>query len=169
MRILFAASAALVLAGCGTMPFKPAEYPLREGLIAAFPVNGEVAVSNNQPSTAQSIVYSYGGSKLATDLKAITEVMAQQTRNELQKAGKPAGPGAAKTIALKVNVLLSEYMAFSWKSHIEFEAMLGDGQTLSFNARHASGVLAQDLNGCIAEGVMTMLNDARVKAYLSGG
>ena len=169
MRHLFAAAALLVLAGCGTMAFQPAEYPLRDGLVTAFPVNGEVAVKNDQPSTAQAIVYSYGGSKLASNLNAITEVMTQQTRKELQKAGTPAGPGAAKSIALKVTVLLSEYVVFSWKSHIEFEARLGDGQTLSFKVPHASGVLAQDLNGCIAEGVMALLKDARVKAYLSGG
>jgi len=62
---------------------------------------------------------------------------------------------------------LSEYVFFSWKSHIEFQAKLGDGQTVSFNVRHASGILAQDLNGCIAEGVMTLLNDQRVKTYLA--
>jgi hypothetical protein len=167
MRYLSAAAAAFVLAGCGTMAFTPAEYPLRDGLIAAFPVAGDVSVSNDQPSKQQTIVYSYGGSKLATDLNTITEVMTQQTRKELAKAGQKSGAGAAKTIALKVNVLLSEYVVFSWKSHIEFQAKLGDGQTLSFNVPHASGVLAQDLNGCIAEGVMAMLNDPRVKAYLA--
>ena len=166
LRLLAAASAAFMLAGCGTMAFTPVEYPLRDGLVTAFPVNGTVNVSNDQPSTAQTIVYSYGGSKLATNLNAITEVMTQQARKELEKAGQKSGAGAAKTVALKVNVLLSTYVMFSWKSHIEFEAKLGDGQVLKFNVPHASGVLAQDLNGCIAEGVMTLLNDARVKAYL---
>jgi hypothetical protein len=166
IRLLAAASAVFVLAGCGTMAFTPAEYPLRDGLVTAFPVNGTVNVSNEQPSTDPHIVYSYGGSKLATTLNAITEVMTQQTRKELEKAGQKSGAGAAKTVALKVNVLVAEYVAFSTKSHIEFEAKLGDGQVLRFNVRHASGVLAQDLNGCVAEGVMTLLNDARVKAYL---
>ena len=161
--------AAMALTACGTIQFKPAEYPLRDGLITAMPVAGDVAITNNQPSTAPAIVYSYGGSRLGTDLKAITEVMTLQTKKELQKAAQPQSAGTAKSMALKVNVLLSEYVMFSWKSHIEFEARLGDGQTLNFNVRHASGVLAQDLDGCIAEGVMTMLNDARVKAYLAAG
>jgi hypothetical protein len=167
MRQLFSVAAAFTLAACGTMPFQPAEYPLRDGLITAFPVSGTVSVTNNQPSTAASIVYSYGGSKLSSSLNAITAVMATQTQKELQKAAQPQGAGGTKTIALKVNVLLSEYVVFSWKSHIDFEAKLGDGQALNLSARHASGVLAQDLNGCIAEGVMTLLNDARVKAYLA--
>lgn len=167
MRHLAAAAAALVLAGCGTMAFTPMEYPLRDGLVPALAVTGDVNVSNDQPSKAQTIVYSYGGSKLATNLNAITEVMTEQTRKELAKAGQKSGGAGAKTVALKVNVLLSEYVMFSWKSHIEFEAKLGDGQTLPFNVRHASGVLAQDLNGCVAEGVITLLNDPRVKAYLA--
>jgi len=167
MRYFFAATAAFVLAGCGTMAFTPAEYPLRDGLIQSFPVNGTVAVTNDQSSTAPVIVYSYGGSKLSTNLKAITDVMTAQAQKELQKAGQPAGPGAAKSISLKVNKLLSVYVAFSWKSDIDFEARLGDGQTLRLTAHHASGVLQQDLNGCIAEGVMTLLKDPRVKAYLA--
>jgi len=167
MRHLAVILAALLLSACGTRPFKPTEYPLRDGLIAAFPVNGNVAVTNNQPSTAQAIVYSYGGTQLGTTLKDVTDVMTQQTQKELQKAGQPVRAGAAKSIALKVDVLLSEYLFFSWKSHIEFQAKLGDGQTLNFNVKHASGILAQDLNGCIAEGVMTLLNDPRVKSYLA--
>jgi len=167
MRPLALAFLVLLLSACGTRQFKPAEYPLRDGLIAAFPVNGNVAVTNNQPSTAENIVYSYGGTKLNTSLKDITEVMTQQTQKELQKAGQPVNSGKPKTLALKVNVLLSEYIFFSWKSHIEFEAKLGDGQTLSFNVKHASGILAQDLDGCIAEGVMNLLNDPRVKTYLA--
>jgi hypothetical protein len=166
MRHLTLVLLALLLSACGTRPFKPTEYPLRDGLIAAFPVKGTVAVTNNQPSTAQAIVYSYGGTQLGTNLNTITEVMTQQTLKELQKAGQ-VNAGKAKSIALKVDVLLSEYVFFSWKSHIEFQAKLGDGQTVSFNVRHASGILAQDLNGCIAEGVMTLLNDQRVKTYLA--
>ena len=167
MRHLLAAAAAFVLAGCGTMAFTPTEYPLRDGLVTAFPVAGDVSVSNNQPSKVSTIVYSYGGSKLATNLNAITEVMTGQTRGELAKAGQKSASGAAKTISLKVNALLSTYVAFSWKSYIDFDAQLGDGQVLKFNVHHASGVLAQDLNGCVAEGVLALLNDARVKTYLA--
>jgi hypothetical protein len=120
-----------------------------------------------RPCAASEQTTSYGGSKLATNLNAITQVMTEQTRKELAKAGQKSGAAGAKTLALKVNVLLSEYVMFSWKSHIGFQAKLGDGQTVAFNVRHASGVLAQDLDGCIAEGVTTLLNDPRVKAYLA--
>jgi hypothetical protein len=167
MRHLLAATAAFVLAGCGTMQFTPTEYPLRDGLIPPFPVAGDVTVTNNQPSKTQTIVYSASGSHLATNLNTVTEVMTGQTRGELAEAGQKSGAGTAKTIALKVNVLLSTYVMFSTKSHIDFDVQLGDGQVLKFDVHHASGSLAQDLNGCIAEGVMTMLNDARVKAYLA--
>ena len=48
-----------------------------------------------------------------------------------------------------------------------FHVTLGDGQAIDFTVHHASGEPLQDLNGCIAEGVMTMLNDKRVLAYLA--
>ena len=158
--------AALFLSGCGTMKFTPTEYPLRDGLIAPMPVHGEVHVANAQPQTAPVIVYSYGGSKLSSDLHTITEVMVQQTTKEIAKASIPAD-GSAKTIELKVNSLLSEYAVFHWNSHLNFEARLGNGEVVTMTVPHTSGILAQDLNGCIAESVMKLLNDPQVRAYLA--
>ncbi len=157
----------LLLAACGTLPFTPEEYPLRPGLIPAFNTTGPVSVTNDQPSSDSTIVYSYGGSKLSSDLKSITEVMVRQTAEELQKNTHQTGSTSGRTIALKVDSLVSEYIVFSWKSKIFFQATLGDGQVIPFEVHHASGLLGQDLNGCIAEGVMHLLNDDRVKAYLA--
>src|SRR5262245_27490438 len=155
-----------LLSASRTMQFKPAEYPLRDGLVPPFNVAGTVAVSNAQPADAEFIVYSYGGTQLASNLKAITEVMTEQTRKEIAKNGR-AGPGGQKTIALKVNSLVSRYMNASfWRSSMQFEATLGNGQVLSFDVPHTSGSPQQNLNGNVAEGVMTLLKDERVRAYL---
>lgn len=155
-----------VLSGCGTLDYKPTEYPLREGLVPSFKVSGPVTVSNAQTATDEFIVYSYMGTKLGSNLKAITDTMAEQTRKEIQKNGT-AGSGAPKSIALKVDSLVSRYMmAMFWKSSIQFTATLGNGQVLSFDVPHTSGSPHQNLNGNIAEGVMTMLKDERVRAYL---
>jgi hypothetical protein len=165
MRYLLIA-AALCLSGCGTMKFTPAEYPLRAGLIAPMPVHGKAEVSNGQKDAGPVIVYSYGGSKLSSDLHSSTEVMVRQASEELSKAAQPA-PGAPKTIELKVNSLLSKYFMFHWNSNLSFEAKLGNGEVVSMTVPHTSGILAQDLNGCIAESVMKLLNDPRVRAYLA--
>ena len=155
-----------LLSACGTLDYKPTEYPLRDGLIPAFQVSGPVSVSNAQPASEEFIVYSYMGTKLGSNLKSITDVMVEQTRKEIAKNGR-AGSGAPKTIALKVNSLVSRYMnAMFWRSSIQFEATLGNGQVVSFDVPHTSGNPHQNLNGNIAEGVMTMLRDERVRAYL---
>jgi len=158
--------AVLLLSGCGTMAFTPTEYPLRAGLIAPMPVAGQVQISNGQPQTGQVIVYSYGGSKLGSYLRSITEVMVKQATEELAKASQPTA-GAPKTVELKVNSLLSEYAGFHWNSHLSFDAKLGNGEVVSMTVPHTSGILAQDLNGCIAESVMKLLNEPRVRAYLA--
>lgn len=158
--------AALCLSGCGTLPFTPTEYPLRAGLIAPMPVHGQTEVSNGQPQTEPVIVYSYGGTKLSSDLRSITEVMVQQTSKELSKAAQPA-PGDPKTMEIKVNSLLSKYAGFHWNSNLNFDATLGNGEVVSMTVPHTSGILQQDLNGCIAESVMTLLNDQRVRTYLA--
>jgi hypothetical protein len=166
MRYLLVVLASVFLSGCGTLPFAPAEYPLRDGLIAPMPVSGNAQATNIQPQTAPVIVYSYGGTKLSSDLHAITEVMVQQTNKELNKAAQPA-PGASKTIEIKVNSLLSKYAGFHWNSNLNFDAKLGNGEVVSMTVPHTSGILQQDLNGCIAESVMMLLNDQRVRAYLA--
>jgi hypothetical protein len=157
-----------LLSACGTISFTPAEYPLRDGLITAFKVAGPTTVTNGQPSTDETIVYSYMGSKLASNLHAITEVMVQQTAKELAKSGQVNSAGSPKSIMLRVDSLLSEYTnAFFWKSNIRFQATLGNGAVVTKTVPHTSGVLQQDLNGCIAEGVMALLNDGQVRAYLA--
>ena len=97
MRKILALALAAFLAGCGTMQFTPMEYPLRAGLIAPMPVNGPATIANAQPSTEAVNVYSYGGTRLSTNLNAITAVMVAQADGELNKAGTINSAGAPKT------------------------------------------------------------------------
>lgn len=154
------------LSACGSHPFKPQEYPLDKTLVSAFPTSGPVTVDNNQPATEQVIVSSYSGISLTSSLSDITDVMVKQTREEIGKHGN-AGNTTPKTLSLKVNSLRSNYIAFFYKSTIVFDVTLGNGQVIEETVHHASGSVGQDLDGCIAEGVMTMLNDPRVRSYLA--
>ncbi|GAB2510183.1 hypothetical protein GCM10027084_26710 [Pseudoxanthomonas sangjuensis] len=165
-HLLIALAAALVLSACGTVPYTPVEYPLRDGLIPPVNVKGQVETANAQSSTAPVIVYSYGGTKLSSDLRSITDVMVKQTQTELAKAARPE-TGASKSIELKVESLKSTYKFFYWNSELKFVAKLGNGETVMKTVPHGSGVLLQDLNGCIAESVMVLLNDPKVRAYLA--
>lgn len=164
VAILIAAAA---LTGCGTVQFVPSEYPLRAGLIPQLKVNGDVQVTNAQPSTAEAIVHSYGGTQLASNYKAITQVMVDQTKKEIAKNGQVSPSGKAKTIDLNVSYLKSTYIAFYWKSEIKFTATLGTSGTIEKTVTHGSGSLQQDLNGCVAEAVVKLLNDPKVVAYLA--
>ncbi len=162
--VIFAA----FLAGCVTA-FTPTEWPLGDGVIPAFSVAGTVTISNAQSSWEPVIVFSGMGQKLSSDLKTITEVMVQGAQKELQKNGRSTATDGSKSIALKVKFLQSRIIvgAFHTRSRIEFQAALGNGQAIDFVVTHASAVVSQDLNGCIAEGVMTLFKDERVKAYLA--
>jgi len=164
---LLALVAILLLSAC-TSTYKPAEYPLRDGLIPVFNVAGTATVTNGQPSTEPVIVHSYAGSKWNSDLQTITGAMVQQTTSEIAKNGRTTGTSKVKTIELKVHSLTTEYIAFFYKSEIKFQAKLGNGKVIDKAVPHSSGSPMQDLNGCIAEGVMTLLNDETVRAYLAG-
>src|SRR3989442_13119114 len=82
-RLAFASL--LLLQDCGTVEYKPTEYPLRDGLIPPFNVVGDVQVSNGQPSTDTVIGYSYGPISMSSNLRAITETMGEQTRGDVDK------------------------------------------------------------------------------------
>ncbi len=168
MRIkLLLLAAAFLLQACGVQQYKPTEFPLRPGTIQPFDVKGAATVNNGQPATDEVIVYSYVGQKLASNLNAITETMVQQARSEIAKNGRAAA-GRPKTIELKVNSLVSNYVFAFWKSSMQYQVKLGNGQTIEKTVTHGSGMVFQDLNGCIAEGVMNLLKDEKVLAYLAG-
>lgn len=157
----------LFLFGCATSPYIPQEYPLREGLIPKLSVNAPVTVNNSQDSTAEAIVYSYVGTSLASNYKNITQLMAQQASKEINKNFSIGLSDDKKTIDLKVNYLKSTYIAFFWKSELKYTAVLGNNVLIKKTVNHSSGALIQDLNGCIAESVIDLLNDPEVLAYLS--
>jgi len=167
-RIRIALFLSLVLTACGTMDYHPTEYPLRDGLIEPFDVRGKVTISNAQPALEKLIVFSSMPTKFEASLNGITDALIAQTQKELSKYGRSSEPGAAKAIAMKVTSFVCRESGFHvWRTMIQFEAVLGDGQTLEFFVPHTSGILIQSMDGGIAEGVMVLLNDERLKAYLA--
>ena len=164
-RLLFILSA-LVLQGCGTLAYTPMEWSVREGVIPRFDVAGSVKFENAQTAAGPAIVYSYGGTKLVSTYQTITALMTEQAENELRKNGNLRN-GVVKKIELKVTLLRSRYIAFFWKSVMEYEVRLGAGEIIKKRVTHGSGNVQQDLNGCIAEGVIELFKDEKVKAYLA--
>ena len=156
----------LNLFGCGTMAYTPQENPLRDGVIDPLSVSGEVQINNNQPSKDKVIVYSYGGSALESNYNDITQVMVEQAGKELKKNGSFQNTANNKTIDISVTHLLSVYKFFYWNSELHFTATLGNGEIIEKIVKHGSGDLRQDLNGCIAEAVIYLFKDERVKEYL---
>jgi hypothetical protein len=150
---------------CAAVEYHPSIYPLRAGLVVPLHVAGNVSIVNAQPKSTDEIVYKYSFAKMTGTMHDVTQTMADQTRMELGLKEQAAAP-ADKTIELKVNSLLSKYKFFSWASNMQFEARLGDGTVITKDVPHASGVLIQDLNGCIAEGVIALLADPQVRAYI---
>lgn len=157
----------MFLQACGTRPFTPSVYELRDNVIPPFNVAGEVRIVNAQASTDPAIVYSYAGMKLATNYQTVTATLIEHAERELKKNGRMSGNGAAKTIELKVTSLRSKYIAFFWKSKMAVEVKLGDGKVVNLDVTHGSADIAQDLNGCIAEGAIVLFKNETVKAYLA--
>jgi hypothetical protein len=153
--------------GCGRA-FTPKEYAPKKGLINAFNVNGAVAFNNAQPSKDIIAVYSEMGTKVNSNLNLITQGLANQAATELKKHGVIKTGTANKTIALKVSHILSSYKFYFYKSSMTYSITLGNGKQIDKTVQHGSGSsLDQDLNGCIAEGVIELFKDKAVLDYLA--
>ena len=49
---------------------------------------------------------------------------------------------------------------------MDYEVKLGNGEVIKKHVTHGSGDVRQNLNGCIAEGVIHLFKDDKVKACL---
>ncbi|PCK03791.1 MAG: hypothetical protein COA42_19800 [Alteromonadaceae bacterium] len=65
IKTLLSISILLFLVGCGTRPYVPQEYELRDGVIPKLSINGDVSIANAQSSIDEAIVYSYGATQFA--------------------------------------------------------------------------------------------------------
>ena len=158
---------ACLLVGCGRN-YTPKEYTPKKGLIVAFDVKGAVVFNNNQPAKEIVAVYSEMGSKANSNLNLITQALVNQADKELKKNAVIKTGTTNKTIALKVNHILSNYKTFYFKSTMTYSVTLGNGKQFDKTAQHGSGAsLDQDLNGCIAEGVIELFKDKAVLEYLA--
>ncbi|QLF93795.1 hypothetical protein HW090_11545 [Pseudomonas sp. ABC1] len=158
----------LFLVGCGTKQFDPPIFPLAESKITDFPVSGNVSVKNIQESQEPTIIHSYSGIKLQSDYQKITQTMVEQARLELERHGEIKQGGGEKSISLKVTHLNSNYIAFFWKGTMTYTTLLGNGEQFDITVNHSTGAgVAQDLSGSIADGVVALFKDERVRKYLA--
>lgn len=168
LRIIVILVAAAALAGCGTTTYAPQEYPLKEGRIPKFEVNGSVQVRNAQLSTTKTVVSSDKGSTLASSYKDITQAMVEQTKREVDKNGEFfLSSSKVKVIDLKVTYLHATYALHYWTGEIKYTATLGSSRTIEKTSSFGRGNSIQTLNGSLAEAIKDLLNDQRVLAYLA--
>jgi len=159
-------AAALFAQGCATS-YVPKEYDFQPGAVPAIEVRGAVGFTNAQDSTERVTLSSYAGISAEGDYHSITDMMIKDATRVVRDNQRSLGGATPKTIALKVTSLQSRYIAFFWRSEMKFTATLGSGQVVAREVTHAAGDTISDLNGCIAEAVIVLLNDPAVRVYLS--
>lgn len=166
-KILFVLGAVVLLQAC-TRTWVHEEYPLKADMIPAFDVNGRVSITNAEPSTDKITVFEGGPNTRLSDRHTLTDGVVQQAIEELGRHGHVVNATRSKSIGLKVLSLRSNSRVFVFHSKMLMEAVLGDGETVELSNEHTSGwSLDQDLNGCMAEGVMTLFTNQKVLAYLA--
>jgi len=158
---------AVFLQAC-TNRFVHEEYPLKSDMVPSFKVNGQLTIDNAQSSSDPVVVHSFAGVDWTSDLHTLTDGVVQQAIEELNKHGQVVTAAKPKSIGLKVLSLESDNRVVVFHSIMHMEAVLGDGEVVELANEHTTGwTWMQDLNGCMAEGVMTLFTNEKVLAYLA--
>lgn len=158
----------LLLVGCGTKNYIPSEYEIVSGRIQSFKLAGSVTVENQQPDTTKMVVLVTNSGDFVADNHTVTEHLAAQLRKELAKHGDVINGTANKTIGVKVTSQRAYLHFFHMTGTLEVIVTLGDSPPFPINIEQGSpGNLWRVLNGNIALGVIEILSDKRVLAYLA--
>jgi hypothetical protein len=162
MKHVLVLFSALSLSACvGT--YTAAEYPLAENRISDFDVQGEVSVTG---AYEEPMPFRMRG--MDADLKQISEQMASQMSEEIQRRHTGAG-GSDKEIVVRVTrMAVADRFAY-FEGKINVELTLGNGETVSYERRNGSpvGPLPRILNGSIALAIIEGLENDTVRAYLA--
>ena len=150
-----------------SVPLKVEEYKYEDKHIAEFDLKGNLAVTSGKPSSEQIKVYSHRGMSITSDLNSLTDIMVRQTIDQAKKRGRVKAGGSAKSIELKILSILSEQSFYHTNSKMSYQVKLGNGDSFTKGVEHSSMNAHQDLTGCIADGVIALLQDEKVKAYLA--
>ncbi|RRS05936.1 hypothetical protein EIP75_03505 [Aquabacterium soli] len=167
IKVVVVVCAAILLAGCGTVNYVPQEYVISAERIPNFDVNGSVLVQNIQTDQEQRKFFS-GAADWTGDYKTVTDHLVMQLNKEIAIHGKVIGRDKKKVLQVKVVQLAAVQHAFHFTSSMQVNVKLGDGAETTVRVSQGSpSDMWRVLNGTLALGVIDILKDPKVKAYLA--
>ncbi len=161
-KLLILAAAAVVLPAC-TTTYVANEYPLSDGRIADFDLNGDVSVHN---AYDEARPVSFDG--VDADLQQITETFARQLEQEIVKNGRQQGGTEDKEFHVRATEMRMANRVAYLEGRIHVQLELGNGEIVSYERRNGSPAdPSRVLNGTIARAVEEALAHPTVLDYLA--
>jgi len=167
MTRIFPIVLALLLTGCMTFRYEPGRYPLGEARIDDLVVNGQLAISNEQ-TDAEERRFSYGPLDVLFNYRSVTARLVESMAEEVGRHGVAGAEAVHKTVALKVIDFSAERQQWHTRSQMSVAMRLGNGYRRVVKVSHGSPAsLDRVLDGTIALGVVQLLGDPHLRAYLA--
>jgi|GEM_PF-2530861 len=161
-KLLVLAAAAFLLPACATN-YVASEYPLSDGRIADFDLNGNVTVHN---AYDEARPVSFDG--VEADLQQVTETFARQLEREIAKNGRQQGGTQDKEIEVRATDMRMANRVAYLEGRIHVELELGNGEIVSYERRNGSPAdPSRVLNGTIARAVEEALAHPTILDYLA--
>ncbi len=146
------------------------EYKIAPDRVSAPSTLGRgsaVSIINAQPNAESKMLGYIGGHQYYGSLNQLTDAVVTQLSQELGSRNVKVSDNAPKT--LKVAVLNTKYTLGSWMLRVEMDLRVEaeDGYARTINVSNRSpGTVDGGFNGAVALGVIEILNDPKVIAYL---
>lgn len=167
MKYIALIALTIVLSSCGTVSYYPQEYEIANDRIDDFVMKGSVQVINTQTDSTK---HTFFASTLdwEGDYKTVTEHLKTQLEKEISENTQKIASDVNKIIEVKVVNIKAEQKFFHFSSTMDLEYKLGNSESYTIHVSQGSpGNMWRVLNGTIALGVIEILKQANVIAYLS--
>lgn len=158
----------LLLQGC-THHYvaNPDRYAVGLDKVPEIRTHGAIQLINGQPDTRDQLLVKMGMHKHLGSYHQMTDTAVKIGKKVLEDRGITTSGQASKS--LKLSVVGAERIPAMWifRIIVDLEVEKGDGETIIFKGDNSTGGhLYRGIDGAILKSVTTMLNDARIQAYL---
>ena len=166
-----------MLVGCGNYLIKPAEIPMKPGMVSSHIQNKQLLniayIKVSEP--VRKITYFANGKlcenhRFYVDYNTLSSEAAGLLKKELEKNGVPISADANKKIELVVTnfELEARSLSFVFYVRLSLEAETGDGNIYTFKVNNTGTSFERACGGAITRGVADLLNNTNIIGYVQG-
>jgi hypothetical protein len=145
----------------------PDRYTVGLDRVPVLRINGSIHLINGQPDKSDQIIAWRGGVDYSMSFHQMTDAAIRISKKTLEDRGITVSENASKSLILSIIGLKPTFGFWVVRVVVDLEVEKSDGEKLLFKGDNTTGGSPErGIDGAILKSVASMLNDARIQAYL---